>query len=122
MSRPRSVLGRDLLALLPEVYRTQDNGDLAAYLDACGELLDMVRNTLDQSLADAFPDRPPAGRAAQDWILPYLAQLLDVRLISPHVNGHRQEVGRAVAWRQRKGTLRAVEGCRPKEALLQCAS
>ncbi len=109
MSSPGSVLGRQLMDLLPEVYRTRDNGDLAAYLDACGELLDLIRNTLDQLLADSFPDRPPSGRAAQDWILPYLAQLLDVRLISPHVDGRRQEVGRSVAWRQRKGTLRAVE-------------
>jgi hypothetical protein len=114
VSKPISAGGRQLLAMLPEVYRNLDNGDLADYLDACGELLDQVRQTMDQLVADTFPDRPDtdswgAGLAAQDWILPYLAQLLDVRLISPYSEGRRQEIGRAVAWRQRKGTLRAVE-------------
>lgn len=109
MSPPGSVLGRQLLALLPEVYRNRDNGDLSAYLDACGELLDLVRATQDQLLADAFPGRSQDGRDAQGWILPYLAQLLDVNLTSPHVDGRREEVGRAVGWRQRKGTLQAVE-------------
>ncbi|MCP4657388.1 MAG: phage tail protein [bacterium] len=117
MSAPSSRSGRQLYALLPEVYRSRDggqspqgdDGDLAKYLDACGEFLDQVRNTLDQRLADCFPDRPPAGRAAQDWLLPYLAQLLDARLLSPHVEGRRREVGRAIAWRQRKGTRRSIE-------------
>jgi len=113
--RPRTRTGRQLYDLLPEVYRTRDReeargrGDLAAYLDACGELLDRIRKTLDQRLADAFPDRPETGRAAQGWILPYFAQLLDVRLVSPHLEGRRQEVARAVAWRQRKGTRATVD-------------
>jgi hypothetical protein len=116
----RTRTGRQLYDLLPEVYRTRDRdsakggsaqgrGDLAAYLDACGELLDRIRQTLDQRLADAFPDRPEEGRAVQGWILPYFAQLLDVRLVSPHLDGRREEVARAVAWRQRKGTLATVD-------------
>lgn len=111
----RTRTGRQLYDLLPQVYRTRDRdetqgrGDLAAYLDACGELLDRIRHTLDQRLADAFPDRPEAGRAAQEWILPYFAQLLDVRLVSPHLEGRRLEVAQAVAWRQRKGTLATVD-------------
>lgn len=115
MKRPETPAGRELYALLPEVYRNRDRdslgggGDLAAYLDACGELLDLVRDTLDQRRADSFPDRPPGGRAVQGWLLPYVAQLLDVRLISPHADGRRQETARAVSWRQRKGTLAAVE-------------
>lgn len=115
MSRPATGTGQQLYALLPEVYRSRDGGepgnggDLAAYLDACGELLDLIRNTLDQRLADSFPDPPPAGRAVQGWLLPYFAQLLDVRLVSPHVDGRRQEVARAVSWRQRKGTIAVVK-------------
>jgi len=111
----RTRTGRQLYDLLPEVYRTRDRdeaqgrGDLAAYLDACGELLDRIRQTLDQRLADAFPDQPAEGRAAQGWILPYFAQLLDVRLVSPHLEGRREEVAKAVAWRQRKGTLATVD-------------
>jgi hypothetical protein len=117
-----SDIGRQLYALLPAVYRSRDNsvrgadgtvqspGDLMRYLDACGELLDALKATLDQRLADAFPDNPPADeRACQDWILPYFADLLDARLVSPEVAGRRNEIANAVAWRQRKGTLSVVE-------------
>lgn len=107
MTNEPSLAGQQLLALLPEVYRSRDRqvADLAGYLGACGELLDLIRGTLDQRLADCFPDAPPEGLAAQPWLLPYFAELLDARLLSPHLEGRRAEVGRAVAWRQRKGTL-----------------
>lgn len=117
MSKPTTQTGRQLYNLLPEVYRSRDaehrdpgdRRDLAAYLDACGELLDRVRNTLDQRLADSFPEGEYADRVAQSWLLPYFARLLDVRLRSPHVDGRRAEVADAVAWRQRKGTTASVE-------------
>lgn len=117
MSKPATRTGRQLYELLPAVYRNRDQKrgaqgdrqDLAAYLDACGELLDRIRNTLDQRLADAFPEGQHAGRSAQSWLLPYFARLLDVRLRSPHVAGRRAEVSNAVAWRQRKGTAASIE-------------
>lgn len=102
--------GKRLFELLPVVHRSRDNGDLAAYLDGCGRLLDLLDQTLRQRLTDAFPDNPPAGRlACQEWLLPYFAGLLDVRLVSPHARGRREEIGNAVAWRQRKGTSAVVE-------------
>jgi len=117
-----SALGRWLYALLPEVYRSRDNavrgadgrvqveGDLARYLAAHGSLLDALKATLDQRLADAFPDNAPPGElSCQEWLLPYFADLLDVRLLSPDVAGRRNELANAVAWRQRKGTLAVVE-------------
>ena len=110
MNKPSSSSGSQLYALLPAVYRNRDSeGDLAKYLDSCGELLDRIRTTLKQRLADCFPDQPDEGPACQDWILPYFADLLDVRLVSPHVEGRRAEVSNAVAWRQRKGTNRSIE-------------
>ncbi len=132
----KTKAGRQLYDLLPEVYRSRDSaeskgqGDLAKFLDACGELLDLLRNTLDQRLADSFPDNPQDGRAwllpsdtantgasvdpqdgraCQAWLLPYFAQLLDVRLVSPDEKGRCDEVANAVAWRQRKGTRTAAE-------------
>ena len=108
-------MGRQLYELLPEIYRTRDTGsaddtgDLARFLDACGHLLDLIRHTLDQRLADAFPDNPPDGPACQPWLLPYFADLLDVRMVSPNESGRRDEVANAVAWRQRKGTLKVLE-------------
>jgi hypothetical protein len=113
--KPTTITGRQLFALLPEFYRTRDSaeaggeGDLARYLDACGELLDRIRATLDQRLADSFPDNPSVGLSCQPWLIPYFAQLLDVRLVSPDDKGRRDEVANAVAWRQRKGTLTAME-------------
>jgi Phage tail protein (Tail_P2_I) len=105
----KTKIGKQLYNYLPEVYRTRDQGDLARFLDACGGLLDRIRVTLDQRLADSFPDNPPSGNSCQPWLVPYFAQLLDVRLVSPDDRGRREEVANAVAWRQRKGTLHAIE-------------
>jgi hypothetical protein len=125
-----SVLGRTLYWLLPAIYRERDNnvfdavsgrilaaGDLALYLDASGILLDRIRATLEQRLADAFPDAPAEGDACQEWLIPYFARLLDVRLVAPDVAGQRAEVANAIAWRQRKGTLLCAEQI--GEAILQ---
>ncbi len=119
-TKPDTYLGDQLYRLLPEVYRTRDNGDMAGVVDSCGELLDRMYFTLQQRLADCFPD---IGRKqlkkgekeiivesrCQDWILPYFADLLDVQLVSPESDGRRQEVANAVSWRQRKGTLACIE-------------
>lgn len=110
----KSELGKKLYALLPEVYRNRDKDhdrDLAKYLDTYGELLDLVHKTLDQRLADTFPDNPTdeGARACQDWLIPYFADLLDVQLVSPHVAGRRDEVANAIGWRQRKGTPLVAE-------------
>ncbi len=109
-------LGDWLYRLLPEVYRTRDRSDgpaedghLRAYMAACGELLDRVYRTVEQRLADSFADVSPDGRACQDWLLPYMAALFDARLVSPDSDGRRAEVGNAIAWRQRKGTVAVIE-------------
>ncbi|MDW8323751.1 MAG: hypothetical protein RMK60_06600 [Burkholderiales bacterium] len=111
---------------LPSVYREQDNprpdvdttptapGDLARLLGAYGDLLDALYRTLLQRYYDSFPetegeDAEGLRRGCQPWVLPYIARLLDLRLRSPLERGQRLEVGRAVAWRQRKGTLGAIE-------------
>lgn len=109
-TKPTTVTGRELYELLPVVYRVKDaDGHLAKYLDACGTLLDRMRATLEQRLADAFPASPAGEMPAQSWLLPYFADLLDVRLVSPKVKGRRAEVASAIAWRQRKGTLATIE-------------
>lgn len=113
-------LGRQLYDWLPEVYRTRDRAvpgetsvsenSLARYLDAHGSFLDLIKATLDQRLADCFPDIPlDGGAVCQDWLLPYFADLLDVRLVSPDADGRRREIANAIAWRKGKGTLHVVE-------------
>lgn len=102
--------GNALYQIVPALYRTRDTGDLQRYFQACGLLLDQILATLQQRLADNFPDNPLDGTpAAQDWVLPYFADLLDVRLVSPLVKGRRDEVANAVRWRQGKGTLWVIE-------------
>lgn len=112
---PITHSGKLLWQLLPEVYRNWDGtygkdprqpnknlkqrGDLANYLDAYGVLLDQVRNTISQRLADSSPE------TCQDWLIPYFADLLDVHLVSPDIDGQREEVAKAISWRQRKGTI-----------------
>lgn len=101
---PTSKSAQQLFALLPEVYRTRDSsGQLAGYLDALGGLLDQLRGSLDQRLKDNFPS------TCQPWLLPYFGDLLDVRFVSPAVEGKRKEVELAIDWRQRKGTIGCIE-------------
>lgn len=101
---PTSKRAQQLFALLPEVYRTRDSsGQLAGYLDALGGLLDQLRGSLDQRLKDNFPS------TCQPWLLPYFGDLLDVRFVSPAVEGKRKEVEHAIDWRQRKGTIGCIE-------------
>ncbi len=66
-------------------------------------MLDLLHATLEQQLADAGP------LSSQEWLLPYFAQLLSVDIRSPDEEGKHKEVANAVHWRQRKGTLKAVE-------------
>ena len=111
---------------LPSVYRERDDttvapdgttraGTLALLAAGWGNLLDALYRTLQQRYYDVFPeiegeaDAEGLERGCQDWVLPYIAQLLDVRLLSPIEGGQRRELQHAVEWRQRKGTLRIVE-------------
>jgi hypothetical protein len=105
----QSRFGRALYEALPEVYRTRDGqgdddgqGNLAAYLDSCGELLDVIYNSLDQRYKDCFPE------TCQEWLLPYFAELLGASTLSPHVEGRRKEIMHAIAWRQGKGSLKTI--------------
>lgn len=118
--------GLTLYDILPLYVRQQDtNNHTRRFLDASDELLDRVYKTLEQYYADNFPDLPLDANelAGQDWLLPYFADLLDVRLVSPLLDGKREEVTNAVRWRQRKGTLRVVdevaEGVGQWEAVVQ---
>ena len=89
-----------LYAALPAVYRERDEeDDLLKYLAGFGAVLDEIRGNLDQCLRDTSPF------TCQAWLLPYFADLLDVRPLSPDIEGQRQEIAKAVHWRQRKGTV-----------------
>jgi hypothetical protein len=102
--------GQRLWEIVPALYRITEGRDLHAYFTASGQLLDRFRAVLDQRMRDNFPDTPLDGTPpCQDWLIPYFAQLLDVRLVSPTARGRRAEVANAVRWRQGKGTLHIIE-------------
>lgn len=105
-----------LYDILPGYLRQKDEaGHTRDFLAAADTLLDRLYQSLRQYYADNFPDQPlddasgESQLAAQDWLLPYFADLLDVRLVSPLAEGKRAEIARAVAWRQRKGNLQVVD-------------
>ncbi|MFC1603289.1 phage tail protein [Pseudomonadota bacterium] len=99
-----------LWKMLPGVYRERDEphqdvtrqkGDLKLYLEALAVILDQIKGNLDQRLRDTSP------LTCQKWLLPYFADMLDVRPLSPDIEGQRQEIANAIRWRQRKGTVAA---------------
>jgi hypothetical protein len=109
---PGSALGRQIWQSLPKVYREEDRqGHLGRYLDACGGLLDRIHETLRQRLDDTSLE------SCQEWLIPYFADLLDVRIVSPDLAAQRQEVANAVLWRKQQGTARSLEAL--AEAVLQ---
>ncbi|MCB1958051.1 MAG: hypothetical protein KDG55_20395, partial [Rhodocyclaceae bacterium] len=126
MSERAMDFGTLIYRQLPAVHRERDNtrnlpdgsvepGDLALLAATWGDTLDALYRTLLQRYYDIFPETEGAtdaeglARGCQPWVLPYIARLLDVQLVSPLPEGRRAEVGQAVRWRQRKGTPLAVE-------------
>ncbi|MGB3336100.1 MAG: hypothetical protein WBA73_02870 [Devosia sp.] len=117
MADPRkSRAGMLLYRHLPEEYRYRDNrqgqeqGDLEAYLDGFGVLLDAIRETIAQSYADAFAGQQRDGKEIQEWLVPYLADLLQAELVAPAAGNRRKELNNTVGWYKGKGTLAVVDG------------
>ena len=113
MSNAKTFKHAELLYnILPDVYREKDIGseDLKKYLNGTGLLLDQIHNTLLQRYADIFPDSDPAFDIdSQPWLLPYMAALFDVKMVSPLEQGQREEIANAIPWRKAKGTVGVVE-------------
>ena len=107
-SAPQPI-GDQLYRILPAIYRTRDDGSLEGLLDVFGGMLDEVRATLDQLLADAVPSLPGDERQTQSWLLPYFAELVDAQLRSPNLQGRNAEVANALLWRKAKGTVHVLQ-------------
>ncbi len=93
---------------LPEIYRIRDaeqvpQGQLAAYVDLFENVHSTLRDNIEALGRDAFIE------SCDDWVVPYIADLLG----SSHLSGDpwtlRADVARTINHRRRKGTLGAIE-------------
>ena len=99
-----------LWALLPEVHRSDDTnadgspGPLHEILNRVGTQVAVVRRSLDRLWADQSIE------TCDDWVIPYLADLLDTNLISGlGAPAQRLDVANTIHYRRRKGTLAVLE-------------
>ena len=106
-----SRLRDDLFQLLPLAYQQRDAepgsaGALQALLEVLGEQGDVVAADLGQLYDDWFIE------TCADWLVPYLGDLLGVRLLHPVGPGagrSRALVAKTLDYRRRKGTVAGME-------------
>ena len=104
MSTPRLPLYQRL----PEIYHIYDEkqhppGQLKAYLHILDDVLAEVRNSIEALYHDLFIE------TCDDWVIPYIADLLGTSHLTGNVWTRRADVARTVHHRRRKGTLGAIE-------------
>lgn len=104
MSAPRVPL----FERLPEIYRTRDAeqtpaNQLRAYLAAIEGSFGALHDDIAQLYEDLFID------TCDDWVIPYLADLLGTTHLKGEPRTLRADVADTIALRRRKGTLGAIE-------------
>lgn len=109
----REQILAQLLQWLPGVYRARDaDGALRAFLALFADELWRLRRTVEQSHADHFID------SAQDWVIPYLAEMVGTEVLFTGEAALRREIARlnradvrnTMHWRRQKGTLAGLQG------------
>src|SRR5271165_282231 len=96
--------------LLPAVYRVQDtdqfnaNGPLREMVNRIGAVAAELRRSIDRLWEDQSIE------TCDDWVIPYIASLLDTRLVMGlDARGQRLDVANTIDYRRRKGTLAVLE-------------
>jgi hypothetical protein len=96
--------------LQPEVYRTLDtdqfgaNGPLREMINRIGATAAELRRGIDRMWEDQSIE------TCDDWVIPYIADLLDTRLVlGLDARGQRLDVANTIDYRRRKGTLAVLE-------------
>jgi hypothetical protein len=99
-----------LWALLPAVYRAEDTaqfgakGPLRELIDRVGVTAAALRRSMDRLWDDQSIE------TCDDWVIPYIAELVDTRLIlGLDARGQRLDVANTIDYRRRKGTLGVLE-------------
>jgi hypothetical protein len=104
MSSPRLPL----FERLPEIYRLRDAeqsppGQLEAYVRVFDDVMRAVRDHIEHLYHDQYIE------TCDDWVIPYIADLLGTTHLSGVPWTLRADVARTVFHRRRKGTLGAIE-------------
>ncbi|MDP9342040.1 MAG: hypothetical protein M3Q23_08060 [Actinomycetota bacterium] len=98
-----------LYGLLPAVHRVRDADQgypLRALLAVVEEQLDVLEGDVEALYENWFVE------TCQEWVLPYVGDLLRIRGIEPSTSGafsQRARVANTVAYRRRKGTAAVLE-------------
>src|SRR5262245_54119546 len=96
--------------IIPPYYREEDGlatnpGVLRGIARILAARAADVRRAGDALWDDEFID------LCRNWVVPYLADLVDTRLVSAlNPRGRRVDVAKTIYYRRRKGTLRVLEG------------
>ena len=95
-----------LYELLPAVYRQRDtegNQSLRDLMTILGEQAQVLEEEIERLYRNWFIE------TCDDWVVPYLGDLIGVRPTSARQLSTRAEVANALGYRRRKGTLAVVE-------------
>ncbi|WP_437733119.1 hypothetical protein [Sorangium sp. So ce1335] len=108
-----------LYAHLPALYRIVDMAEgarepqkslapsgaeeLYKFLRVLAAPIARARQNIEELHADLFIDK------SADWVLPYLADMIGMRLLFPDAASNRRDVRGTVGWRRRKGTPAMLE-------------
>ncbi len=108
MNGSPNMLRVPLFERLPEIYRTRDAEQappyqLRAYLAAIEHVFGALHENIAQLYEDLFID------TCDDWVIPYLADLLGTSHLKGDPRTLRADVADTIALRRRKGTLGAIE-------------
>jgi hypothetical protein len=96
----------DLYELLPAVYRIEDakrGYPLQALLRLVSQQASAVKQDIDRLWDDFFVE------TCQDWVLPYLGDLVGTTPLHEAVVRRRADVAKTIYYRRRKGTLPMLE-------------
>ncbi len=98
-----------LWEIIPETYRHEDGladppGALRGLVEVLARQAAVLRRSHDRLWEDQYAE------TADDWAIPYLADLVGTRLVSAlNARGRRVDVAKTIYYRRRKGTPRVLE-------------
>ena len=106
--RTREHVAQLLYDAIPALYKLGDQqarhqgeperAELERFVKVLAGPLAIVRQSIEELHADFFID------SANDWIIPYLARMIGLRLVFPDADSNRRDVRNAVGWRRKKGS------------------